>query len=134
MLADFVAPVDECCSVAPRGIPNAPSSALRFGTHSADDLASTAAAAGKGDFTVAGHALTKHGTGQRAGNSTFPALSGNVANINRIAREQIDDILTTGQAVTRNHPNHGPIIEVFAPDGRGARWYADGTFFGFLEP
>lgn len=89
---------------------------------------------GKGDLTAAGHALSKHGTGQRAGSSAFPALSGNQQNWNLIAQGQIDDILSTGQMVQRTHPNHGPIIEVFAPDGRGARWYADGRFFGFLEP
>lgn len=106
----------------------------RFGTHSADDLAASAAGAGKGDYSAAGHALTKHAGGQRAGTSAFPSLSGNPANINQVAQAQIDDILATGRVVTRTHPNHGPIIEVFAPDGRGARWYADGRFFGFLEP
>ena len=78
--------------------------------------------------------MTRHGAGQRAGSSAFPALSGNPSNINRIAQGQIDDILATGNVVTRTHPNHGPFIEVWAPDGRGARWYADGRFFGFLEP
>lgn len=113
---------------------SAPSSAVRFGSHSADDLAHAASIAGMGDYTAAGHALTKHAGGQRAGGSAFPALSGNPANINRIAQSQVDDILSNGRVVTRTHPNHGPIVEVFAPDGRGARWYADGRFFGFLEP
>jgi len=112
----------------------ATNSAGLFGTHSADDLAASAASAGKGEYSAAGHALTKHAGGQRAGTSAFPSLSGNPANINQVAKAPIDDILATGRVVTRTHPNHGPIIEVFAPDGRGARWYADGRFFGFLEP
>lgn len=110
-----------------------PSAAARFGGHPADDLVRGASAA-RGDYTAAGHALTKHAAGQRGGSSAFPSLSGNPANINRIAQGQIDDILANGRVVTRTHPNHGPIVEVFAPDGRGARWYADGRFFGFLEP
>ena len=112
----------------------ATNTALRFGGHTADDLAASAAAAGRGDLSAAGHALTKHGAGQRASSSAFPALSGSAANINQVAEGQINDILATGNVVTRTHPNHGPIIEVWAPDGRGARWYADGRFFGFLEP
>ena len=112
----------------------ATNSAGQFGMHTADDLAASAAGAGTGEYFAAGHALTKHAGGQRAGTSAFPSLSGNPANINQVAQAQIDDILATGRVVTRTHPNHGPIIEVFAPDGRGARWYADGRFFGFLEP
>ncbi len=116
----------------------APNGAARFvvaadGT-TVDLVAAATRSSGKGDLTAAGHALSKHGTGQRAASSAFPSLSGNQHNWNLIAQGQIDDILSTGQMVQRTHPNHGPIIEVFAPDGRGARWYADGRFFGFLEP
>ena len=44
-------------------------------------------------YDGSGHALTKHGAGQRVGLSTFPPLEGNAENINGIAQSQIEEIL-----------------------------------------
>lgn len=112
------------------------SSASRSFWRSRDDLSAAAAAPGRGELTAAGHQLTKHAAGQRAGSGAFPALRGGSAQINEIAEFQVNDILTApGSKFTqRTHHNFGKVLDVTAPDGRGLRFDSEGRFVGFLEP
>jgi hypothetical protein len=83
----------------------------------------------------AGHALTKHATGQRAGSSAFPALSGNPAQINATAQGILDDILTAPGSVVvpKTSGNFAGGFEVIAPDGRKAVFDANNIFQYFGE-
>jgi hypothetical protein len=85
--------------------------------------------------TRAGFELTKHAAGQRPTGSKFPPLKGNATQINRIAQEQVDDILTNpGTSQTNGYrPRFGNTIEFTAPDGRGLVFSAKGKFLFFKE-
>jgi len=100
-----------------------------------DRLSRAAAAADRGGFTKAGRSLTKHGVGARTGNSKFPPAKGSPTQINRIAQEQVDDILTNpGTTIKHSHKGRfGPTIEYTAPDGRGIVFKANGEFLFFKE-
>jgi RHS repeat-associated protein len=84
----------------------------------------------KPGWTKAGHKLTKHGNKQR-GSSPFPPLIGTNTDINQVAAQQIQDILTDPDAVFVRLGRGG--LEVRIPDGRGARWEADGSFNTFVD-
>ncbi len=103
--------------------------------NSLDDLSAAARVADRGGFTAAGHALTKHARGQRAGSRLFPELSGGVDDINRAAQDIVDDILTnphsTSTVLTRGRFKGG--VDIFDPSGRGVRYDAGGNFVTFLE-
>jgi intein/homing endonuclease len=86
---------------------------------------------GKGGLTKAGRALDKHATGQR-GVSPFPHLTGNNANKNLIAQQQVDEILYHPDVVFVGIGNKGA-VEARIPDGRGIRFNCDGSFSGFLD-
>jgi filamentous hemagglutinin len=75
---------------------------------------------GKGGLTKAGRALDKHATGQR-GVSPFPPLTGNNANKNLIAQQQVDEILYHPDVVFVGIGNKGA-VEAIIPDGRGIRF------------
>ncbi|VWX57598.1 exported hypothetical protein [Burkholderiales bacterium 8X] len=107
--------------------------AASAGARSIDELSQAAAAADRGGLTAAGRALQKHGG--REG-SAFPAAKGNPLFVNQQGQHVVDDILTSpgSTMVTRNHARFGEVTEVWAPDGRGLRYGADGKFIGFLEP
>jgi RHS repeat-associated protein len=100
-----------------------------------DRLSRAAAAPDRGGFTKAGRSLTKHGAGARPGNQKFPAPKGSPTQINRIAQEQVDDILSNpGTTVTYTSKGRfGPTIEYTAPDGRGLVFKANGEFLFFKE-
>ena len=90
----------------------------------------------RGGLTKAGRALQKHS--ERI-NPTFQKPTGNVHEINAQGQRVLDEIL--------NHPNKEiyfsklrtqnnlPVIDVFIPEGNGARFTRDGKrMIGFLDP
>lgn len=85
---------------------------------------------GKGGLTKAGRALDKHAAGQR-GSSPFPPLTGNNANKNLIAEQQVNEILNHSDVVFIRLGRGG--IEARVPDGRGIRFEADGSFSTFVD-
>ncbi len=100
-----------------------------------DDLSRAAGVPGKGERTVAGNSLNKHGAGKRDGNALFPAPAGNPAAINQQAQNVVDDILTAPgtKAVNGYRGRFGDTIEYIAPDGRGVVYDANGKFLFFRE-
>ena len=86
-----------------------------------------------GGLTKAGRALQKHGN--RPG-SAFPQPKGSQSDINTVAQEIVDDILTMpGTKIENVHSaRFGQVTEVDAPDGRGLRYDSNGILIGFLEP
>jgi hypothetical protein len=86
---------------------------------------------GRGGLTKAGRALDKHAAGQRSQDSPFPALSGSNVDKNEMAKEQVNEILDSPDAVFRKLGRGG--VEVRLPDGRGVRFNQDGSFSGFVE-
>jgi hypothetical protein len=84
-------------------------------------------------LTQAGRAFQKHG-------SRNPGLwgqpRGNVSALNVAGQAHLDEIVNSSDTVwvTRHHAMYGGILEGRLPDGRGARWSADGShFYGFLD-
>ena len=84
-----------------------------------------------GLLTKAGRALQKHRAGGRPGASKFPGVKGPPGNWNQAGQDQLDDILTIPGSTTTPLGRGG--WQVTAPDGRGARFNADGGFAGFVE-
>ncbi|WP_157221515.1 hypothetical protein [Herbaspirillum sp. YR522] len=104
-----------------------------LGGKSIDDLAQAATAADKGDLSVAGRALQKHGN--RDG-SAFPNAKGNPADVNEQAQQVVNEILNDPATIAtqRNTGRFGQVTDIVAPDGRGLRYDANGKLIGFLEP
>ena len=98
----------------------------------------TQAASGRGNFTAAGHALSKHGN--RAG-SVLPRISGNTNQINSAAGKVVESILGDPNSIyrRRHHARYGNVIEIVAPNNQGLRFQVTGTkssdlkFVGFIE-
>jgi filamentous hemagglutinin len=86
----------------------------------------------KGGFTRAGRSLTKHGAGAKR---FFPPARGNPAEINRLAQDIVDDILTNPETkvIKSYRGRFGETIEYIAPDGRGIVFDANGNFRFFRE-
>lgn len=99
------------------------------------DLSKAAGALDKGELTVAGRSLTKHGTGARPGNSKFPQAKGTPSQVNRQAQAIVDDILSNpGSTFIKSFRGRfGDTLEVTAPDGRGLVYDANGKFLFFKE-
>ena len=112
-----------------------PGNAYRKAFNALDELSSAARAIDRGGLTRAGRALTKHARGQRAGSELFPALSGDVDDINRVAGQIVDDILTdpksTAVVIKRGRFKGG--VDIYDSRGRGVRYDAEGNFVTFLE-
>ncbi|MBY0510064.1 MAG: RHS repeat-associated core domain-containing protein [Rhodospirillaceae bacterium] len=108
------------------GIKSVAKSAIK---RSIDDLSRAAARADRNGLTKAGRGLQKHG--DRPG-SAFPQTKGGPNALNPTGQNVVDDILTTPGS--QSTPNRLGGIDVIAPDGRGLRFDADGSFRGFLEP
>lgn len=98
-------------------------------------LSQAASAPDKGGFTAAGRSLTKHGAGARIGNSKFPAAKGSPSQINQMAQEIVDEILTDPGSVFKNsyRGRFGDTLEITAPNGRGLVFDANGKFLFFKE-
>ena len=104
-----------------------------FAGQSIDDLAQAAAAVDRGDLTLAGRALQKHGN--REG-SAFSSAQGNSAAVNEQAQQVVNEILNNPAttAIQRNTGRFGQVTDIVAPDGRGLRYDVNGKLIGFLEP
>jgi hypothetical protein len=87
-----------------------------------------------GELTKAGRALSKHAN--RPGSQFSLPMRGSPADINKAAHGIVDEILTNPRtlAVLRNTGRFGKTLEFWSPDGRGLRYYMNGSFIGFLEP
>jgi filamentous hemagglutinin len=85
------------------------------------------------ELTKAGRALQKHSG--RLG-SVYPKVKGNPAKWNEAGQKIVDDILNNpGTTIsTVQHPRHGLIYEVIAPDGRGLHYDSSYILIGFREP
>ena len=97
-------------------------------------LMNTAQVHDKNGLSRVGRALVKHGS--REG-SIFPRASGNPEAINKQGETILKEILSSPdvEVVTRHHARFGNVSEYKLPDGRGARFSADGeNFFGFIGP
>jgi len=84
---------------------------------------------GGGQLTKAGRGLAKHGG--RLG-SLFPAAKGNPSQINQQGESIVREIVS--------HPNKVVIpsadnlkFDVYAPDGKGVRFFANGAMEGLIE-
>jgi len=110
------------------------STAARGAGRSLDDLSASGRlidpADSAGQLTRAGRALQKHGNRPA---TAFPRARGNPPRINQSGQDVLDDILTSPGSTTRSGNRFGG-DDIIAPDGRGARFDADGVFRGFLEP
>jgi YD repeat-containing protein len=83
-------------------------------------------------LTVGGRTLDKHANQQGGrGTTPFPKLKGGPKERSRVAAEQVDDIITSPDAVFVRLGRGG--LEVRIPDGRGARWDSDGSFNTFVH-
>jgi len=87
----------------------------------------------RGGFSRAGRAYQKHGSRNP---TRWGQPRGNPSAMNGRGQAILDEIVNSPdtQWTARHHAMHGDIIEGRLPDGRGARWSADGNnFFGFIE-
>lgn len=98
------------------------------GARSADPM-QAGLAPDRGGLTKAGRALQKHGG--REG-SVFPKPKGNPDAINEQGAAELRKIVSNPNTVVQ--PNRHGGMNYIAPDGRGAAFYPDGSFRGFLEP
>ena len=101
---------------------------------SVSDLLRAGAAPDRNRLTKAGRALQKHSNRLH---SAFPKPHpSTAANINRVGQNILQTILTDphSKRSTRHTRAFGKVIEIRAPDGKGVRYSASGTFIGFLEP
>jgi RHS repeat-associated protein len=94
-----------------------------------DKLSQAGQAMDRGGLTRAGRALDKHGNRP---DTVYPKARGTPLEKNLQGQFQLDDILTHPQSY--NIENNVGGINYYTPDGRGAFFYADGTFRGFLQP
>ncbi|CNB12206.1 hypothetical protein [Yersinia similis] len=87
----------------------------------------------KGDLTLAGRALQKHGS--REG-SAFPPVQGNPLTINVQGQNVVEGILNDpGKSVIQsNTGRYGQVTDIISSSGRGLRYDANGKLIGFLEP
>jgi RHS repeat-associated protein len=85
-----------------------------------------------GPISNAARALQKHaGRGQG-----FPTPFGSPADMNSMAQELIEEILTNpgSQCTTGSTPRQGKYVQVQLPSGLGARWNPTGGFIGLVGP
>lgn len=107
---------------------------IRFGrlAFSLDDLAAQCTAPCKTRLTSAGHSYQKH---MSRGENCCPRISGTRAcDYNRAGQELVEEILTHPRSRYRELPD-GRGFVISTPDGRGIRFYPDGTMhcFGDFE-
>ncbi len=114
-----------------------PTSKEQIGKWSVDELSDGAKhidpASKKGDLTLAGRALQKHGS--REG-SAFPSAKGNPSAINEQGQKIVDSILKdpNKSVVQSNTGRYGQVTDIISSSGRGLRYDAQGKLIGFLEP
>lgn len=114
-----------------------PTTGEKIGKWSVDELSNGAKqmdpASKKGDLTLAGRALQKHGS--REG-SAFPSAKGNPSAINEQGQKIVDSILNDPNKsfIQSNTGRYGQVTDVMSSSGRGLRYDAQGKLIGFLEP
>ncbi len=114
-----------------------PATREQIGKWSIDELSDGAKhidpASKKGDLTLAGSALQKHGS--REG-SAFPSAKGNPSAINEQGQKIVDSILNdpNKSVVQSNTGRYGQVTDIISSSGRGLRYDAQGKLIGFLEP
>jgi len=82
-----------------------------------------------GRWTKAGRAAQKHG--QRPADTLFPEQTGRADQMNKNGQAILDQILKHPDATWTNLGKGG--VQVLHPDGRAARFSAEGTFDGFVQ-
>lgn len=85
-------------------------------------------------LTRAGHAFQKHGD---RSSGIWEKPKGNPEQLNKTGQRTLDGFINAPDAqwTARHHKRFGNIVESRQPDGRGARWSADGKHLhGFLDP
>ena len=88
----------------------------------------------RNDLTRAGHSFQEHGNRT---SGIWEKPKGNPEELSKRGQDNLDHIINAKdtQWVARHHVRFGNIVEGRLPDGRGARWSADGKkFHGFLDP
>ncbi|MCD5326452.1 hypothetical protein LQR33_01425, partial [Chromobacterium piscinae] len=87
----------------------------------------------KGDLTLAGRALQKHGS--REG-SAFPQAKGSPEQINEQGKKIVQDILNDPNktVVVKNTGRYGEVTDIVSSSGVGLRYDSNGRLIGFLEP
>ena len=88
----------------------------------------------RGGLSQAGRALDKHG--QRV-DTVFSRPKGSIHQKNMEGQKILDEILNhPGKKILKEpHLNFGEVIDIWHPDGHGARFTRDGKkMIGFLEP
>lgn len=109
----------------------------QIGKWSIDELSDgakhTDPASKKGDLTLVGRALQKHGS--REG-SVFPSAKGNPSAINEQGQTIVDSILNdpNKSVIQSNTSRYGQVTDVISPSGCGLRYDAQSKLIGFLEP
>ncbi|WP_437635622.1 RHS repeat domain-containing protein [Sorangium sp. So ce854] len=88
-----------------------------------------------GKFTHAGRALTKHPEVLGYTKDTLRTAFRTEAEINAAAHGALGGILHSGTQTAVKLPRYGNVIQFNAPNGFGARFYAEtGEFIGFINP
>jgi len=104
----------------------------QIGKWSVDELSDGAKhidpASKKGDLTLAGRALQKHGSREE---SAFPSAKGNPSSINEQGQKIVDSIKSVIQS---NTGRYGQVTDVISSSGRGLCYDAQGKLIGFFEP
>ncbi len=109
----------------------------KIGEWSLDELSDGAKhvdpASKKGDLTLTGRALQKHGS--RPG-GCFPSAKGNPCSINEQGQQIVDNILNDPNKtiIQSNAGRYGKVTDIFSSNGQGLRYDAQGKLIGFLEP
>lgn len=115
---------------APQSRATRSSVAAKAATSGAEVLSGAARATYRGDLSVAGRALAKHGG--RPG-SVFPRPVGAPASISAHAQSVVDDILANQyrRASSLNPRLNSNVVDIFDVSGRGLRYTEKGRFVGF---
>jgi hypothetical protein len=120
-------------ATAPRSCPASTGAPNSLPTPSAGDLSKLGSAAAKGGLTKAGHSLSKHAAGKRAGSSAFPDPKGSPTQITQQAQKLLDDILNDPARMIKQRPGRPgeQLLQVLGPDGSGVIYKWDGTQWVF---
>lgn len=86
-------------------------------------------------LTAAGRALTKHPEVVGLTKQNIRNVFRTDISLNNVAANALRNILTNGTKTIENMGRYGNVIRYQLPaGGYGARWYANGTFIGFVNP
>ena len=86
------------------------------------------------ELTNAGRALTKHPELVGETKKTLRQVLRSDAALNSEAADSLKYIIRNGVTTTPNLPRYGKVTQIQIRGGFGARWGADGSFIGFVNP